>query len=65
MAIKQKPVFLCDNCKCEMEKPFCITHDVPNEGMSEIQVGKKSFDVGGQHYCSFDCLFEDIKDSLR
>lgn len=64
MAIKQKPVFVCDKCGNEMEKPCVTMEDVPHEGASEIIRGKKSFSVGGQHYCSLDCAIADIRDSL-
>ena len=64
MGIKQKPVFVCDSCKKEMDKPYIATEGVSYEGCSEIVCGKKSFDVGDQHYCSFDCLVADIKKGL-
>jgi len=66
MAIKQKPVYVCDFCKREMDQPTIVTEDVPNEGKSEIRLrnARYTFSVGGQHYCGVDCLVEDIRKAL-
>lgn len=63
--VKNKPIYVCDGCSKEMKTPYCETSDVPNEGSSEIKVGKRTFNVGGQHYCSLDCLFKDIRSALE
>ena len=65
MGIRQKPIYVCDQCNKEIDKPFIETSDVPYEGCSEIMCGKKTFDVGDQHYCSFECLVADIKGCLE
>ncbi len=64
MTLIQKPVYECDTCKKEMAEPFIETLDVVNEASSTIVCGGKIFDVGGQHYCSLQCLFADIRKSL-
>jgi hypothetical protein len=47
-----------------MKKAFISTEDVIYEGCSTINHEDKSFDVGGQHYCSIECLIIDIKEHL-
>lgn len=64
MAIKQKPIFICDYCGKEMQSAAVMTEDVPNEGQSEIIYRQHRFPVGGQHYCSPACLIRDIEDAL-
>lgn len=60
---KQKPVYVCDNCGNEIIGDRIYTQDVSQEGCSEIIHSGTyySYDVGGQDYCSVECLFEDIK----
>lgn len=60
---KTKPVYECDNCGKEIVGDRIFTQDVPQEGCSSITHSEtyNSYDVGGQDYCSIECLFEDIK----
>lgn len=65
MGVKHKTTYLCDNCQKEMERPVVFTEDVQNEGCSHIRKGPHSFDVGGQHYCSVECLCQHIAKTLE
>lgn len=65
MSTKVKEVKVCDHCQKEIVgKSYITTEDIPNEGCSTIYHGKNSFEVGGQDYCCFNCLVEDIKRHL-
>lgn len=64
MSVKNKPIYECDHCHKEIESPVITTHDVPHEGASEITYQSNAFVVGGQHYCSEQCLFAHIKKEL-
>jgi len=62
--LKQKPVHICDFCGKEIgEKPYIYNVD-GGDNYSMIMVGKNSYDVQDQDYCSIDCLFSDIKKHL-
>jgi len=64
---KTKPVYVCDWCGNEISGDRIATQDVPNEGSSSIfhSGTYASYDVGGQDYCSIDCLMSDIRKSLE
>jgi hypothetical protein len=62
----ETPKYKCDHCGKKMIKPVIITEDVPNEGCSQItnfDTGKVYY-IGGETYCSLECLFADIKEGL-
>ena len=54
----------CDFCGKELKKNFITTTDVPNEGCSVIEFGKKSYTVGNSDYCDLQCLMADIAKEL-
>jgi len=67
MSIKQKPIFVCDNCNSEISdsSEMIKTELVPHEGCSEIIYGKNVFYVDEDHYCGISCFVEKLEKVLH
>lgn len=65
--IQRKEIVVCDYCEQVIENSdSCVsTLDVANEGYSTIDYQGKSYDVGGQHYCTPVCLVKHILKELK
>lgn len=62
---KKTEIIICDACGNKIpngEGFYC--KDVPNEGCSYITHKGRTFEVGGQDYCCFECLVGALKKEL-
>jgi hypothetical protein len=60
------PKYKCSNCGKKMIKPVVITGGVPNEGCSMItnMINGNVVYIGGEDFCSIDCLIDNIQKGL-
>lgn len=58
-------VIYCDFCNVICQSDNCIECATGTADYSSIRYKGKSFDIGGQDYCSIDCLVADIQKGLN
>lgn len=62
-----RDIYVCNHCNKESLEPLDIEiHDKAGGMVSFIEnLGGQVFELGPKHYCSVDCLINDIKNTLE